>query len=158
MANLFVQQGSMYQVNGRHSFKGCIGSSPVMLTGRARKGWSKTAPQAPKVQVRCSSTRSPIGSTGILYKAGCFVLGIRGPPSDSLQTRKQNHATSVYVMFDSLTHRPNLTPWVTPSQQCCRDHATLLIVAPHNICLLLQVTQPVLWELCCCVTSSLCID
>ena len=39
---------------------------PAMLTGRATKGWTERVPQAPMVQVRWSSTRSPTGSKGIL--------------------------------------------------------------------------------------------
>ena len=57
---------------------------PAMLTGRATKGWTERVPQAPMVQVRWSSTRSPTGSKGILYSAGCLVSGMTGPPRDNL--------------------------------------------------------------------------
>ena len=78
-----------------------------MLTGRATKGWINTAPQAPMVQLRCNNTRSPTGSTGILYKAGCFVLGMRGPPSDSLQAQVQRNVEPT-VMCWIVTHAGSL--------------------------------------------------
>ena len=78
-----------------------------MLTGRATKGWTNTAPQAPMVQVRCNNTRSPTGSTGILYKAGCFVLGMRGPPSDSLQTQTGCNGAPLGIVIGCHTCRLN---------------------------------------------------